>query len=80
MDSVWDSPQMEGISASSCSFSLGAGGSWGPLHVPRVYPRAQGEDTLSAHREGDLGLKRQIFIFLGVVPAPGATTGGDPQW
>ena len=79
VDSVWDSAQMEGISASSCSFSLGAGGTWGPLHVPRVYPRAQGENALSAHQEGDLGLRRHVYLILGVVPAPGVATRGDPH-
>ena len=35
------------------------------LQVPRVYPRAQGEDRLSAHREADLGLRRHIFSCPG---------------
>ena len=38
------------------------------LQVPKVYPRAQGEDRLCAHREVDLGLRMQIFlVLLGVV-------------
>ena len=41
------------------------------LQVPRVYPRAQGEDRLSAHREADLGLRRHNFLVLGVVLVQG---------
>lgn len=37
------------------------------------------EDMLSTHREADLGSRRQIFFILGVGPASGATTGGDPH-
>lgn len=38
-DSVWDSAQMEGTSASS--FPLGERGSWSISKSPRIYPRAQ---------------------------------------
>lgn len=50
---------------------LGAEGSCKTLHVPRVPPRTQGEDMLSAPREADLGLRSQIFLLLGVVPISG---------
>ena len=48
------------------------------LQVPRLYPRAQGEARLCAHREVDFSLRRQIFLVLGVVLAPGVATGGNP--
>ena len=75
VDSVSDSVQMERISASSFS---GGRRDMEHLQVPRMYPRTQGKDRLSTHREVDLDLRSQIFHVLGVVPVPGVPTGGDP--
>ena len=47
------------------------------LQVPRIYPRAQEKNRLSAHREADLGLRRQVFLDLGVISAPGGGHRGD---
>ena len=47
------------------------------LQVPRLYPRAQGEARLCAHREVDFSLRRQIFLVLGVVLAPGGNPYGE---
>ena len=44
---------------------------------PKDIPQSTGKDRLSAHREADLGLRRQVFLDLGVISAPGGGHRGD---
>lgn len=42
----------------------------GAFPSPKDIPQSTGKDRLSAHREADLGLRRQVFLDLGVISAP----------
>ena len=68
MDAVSESAQTEGISAASWNMSRSQG------CIP-----GHREKTHSAHREADLGWRRQIFLMPGVVPALVVATGRGPH-